>query len=140
MITKGEIVNNRYPKRTREKVVRFMLIEASKCKWVLVGTDRVPPPIPNLLFITLLTKLAFVFRCLEGLVILYGITRYLLRHKRVGVIIILIAAIGYCNCAEQGPPSWRNKPPMHVRAGPMPEGCNYRLEDCMVFPLPPAHA
>jgi len=29
---------------------------------------------------------------------------------------------------------------MHVRAGPMPEGCNYRLEDCMVFPLPPAHA
>ena len=117
-----------------------MLIEASKCKWVLVGTDRIPPPTPTHLFITLIQQMPFMCRCLEGLVILFWIIRFLLKHKRVGVMIILIASIGYCNCAEQGSQPWRNKPPMQVRAYPMPDGCNYRLENCMIFPLPPAHA
>ena len=64
-----EDINTRYPKRNKEKVVRFMLMEASKCDWMLERSIKFAPPTPTHWFIALLHKMGFVFRFFEGLVI-----------------------------------------------------------------------
>ena len=52
---------------------------------------------------------------------------------------MLVALVGYCNCAKQDRRPWTDIPPMKLKAYPMPEDCYYRIEDCMQLPLHPAY-
>ena len=139
MVHESENTDNRYPKRVREKVVRFMLIETGNNQRMTERDMIYLETTTSHWFITLLRKIEHASRCFKGLVILLLIIRYLVAKKRLGLTVMLITIIGYSKCAEQHRRPWHDIPPMQLRAHAMPDGCNYRIEDCMVLPLPPAH-